>query len=187
MSARVEGGPGGGSPLINISPGAVAGLEVRVARPADYQAVGALTVAAFRGVAGSDLSDGYASQLDDVAGRVGASVVLVAELGGQVVGAVAYVGDPASPMAGMLGPGEAGIRMLAVHPGAQGIGVGAALVAACVERARREARKGIALYSTGAMVVAHRLYLRAGFRRAPERDCETVAGIRLISFVKEPS
>jgi ribosomal protein S18 acetylase RimI-like enzyme len=161
------------------------GLEVRVVRDEELDMVGALTLSAFRAVAGPRLSDAYATELADVAGRVGASVVLVAELAGEVVGAVAYVGDPASPMAEMLGPGEAGIRMLAVDPRAQGGGVGGSLVAACVELARAQERVAIALFSTEAMVAAHRLYVRAGFARVPERDWEPVAGLRLLSFVKE--
>ncbi len=161
------------------------GLKVRAVRDEDLEAVGALTVAAFRGVAGPGLSDAYAVELADVAGRSSSSIVLVAVLGGEVVGAVTYVSDPASPMAEMLRPGEAGIRMLAVDPRARGVGAGSALVAACVERVRATERVAIALFSTEAMAAAHRLYLRAGFERAPERDWEPVPGLRLLSFVKQ--
>ncbi len=158
---------------------------MREARPDDHDVVGALTVEAFRDVAGTRLGDDYAAELADVAGRALGSVVLVAERDGVVAGSVAYVRDASSPLAEMLRPGEAGIRMLAVAPGAQRGGVGAALLAACVERARADGRVGIALFSTDVMVAAHRLYLRAGFRRARERDWEPSAGLGLLSFVKE--
>lgn len=157
---------------------------MREARPDDYEEVGALTVDAFRGVAGMTLSDGYAAELADVATRAAAAAVLVAVLDGAVAGSVVYVADASSPLADWLGPGEAGVRMLAVSPRAQRAGVGAALVAACLERARAAGRSAMALYSTEHMTSAHRLYRRVGFHRAPERDRE-LPGFRLLSFVKE--
>lgn len=159
-------------------------LRVREALPVEYETVGWLTVAAFRGVADSTLSDGYAAELGDVASRAGDALLLVAEVDGEVVGSVAYVPDSHSPLAEWLGPGEAGIRMLAVAPQAQGAGAGAALVEACVERATAGGRSALALYSTEAMHSAHRLYLRAGFVRAVERDHEVAPDFRLLCFVK---
>ncbi len=140
-------------------------------------------MAAFRGVAGATLSDGYAAELGDTASRSHEASLLVAELEGKVAGSVSYVADSGSRLAEWLGPGEAGIRMLAVAPEAQGAGAGAALVAACVERAREQGRSAVALYSTEVMLAAHRLYLRAGFVRAPQRDRKMESGFVLLSFV----
>jgi ribosomal protein S18 acetylase RimI-like enzyme len=60
--------------------------------------------------------------------------------------------------------------MLAVDPAAQGLGVGRALTLACLERARREGRSGVALYTRPANIPAQRLYASLGFVRDPERD-----------------
>jgi ribosomal protein S18 acetylase RimI-like enzyme len=60
--------------------------------------------------------------------------------------------------------------MLGVAPEARGMGVGAALVEECIERARKLGRLRVLLDTRQSMEAAHRLYERAGFRRAPELD-----------------
>jgi ribosomal protein S18 acetylase RimI-like enzyme len=88
-----------------------------------------------------------------------------------------------SPMAQLAGPGEAEIRMLAVDPAAQGRGVGSALAAACVERARAEpGMKRVVLCSQEAMTTAHRVYARLGFERTPELDWYPLPDVRLWAF-----
>jgi ribosomal protein S18 acetylase RimI-like enzyme len=74
--------------------------------------------------------------------------------------------------------------MLAVDPAAQGRGVGAALLEWVVEASRRPGKDGIVCSSLPSMRSAHRLYARAGFTRAPERDWSPVAGVDLLSFVR---
>ena len=71
-----------------------------------------------------------------------------------------------SPWAELLGPGEAGVRMLAVDPSAQGRGVGRALLNACIERACQLGRAGLLLHSTPWMEAAHHLYESAGYEVA---------------------
>ncbi|MGH9070348.1 MAG: GNAT family N-acetyltransferase [Acidimicrobiales bacterium] len=165
MSASDVGGSESGATTGQI-------IRVRRARTDEYGRIATITVDAFRAVVGSALSEHYAAVLGDVAGRSGDSVLLVAEVAGEVVGSVAYVADSGSRLGPWLEPGEAGIRMLAVVPEARGAGVGAALVSACLGRARSAGRTGLALYSTELMLAAHRLYLRAGFVRVAERDTE---------------
>lgn len=157
---------------------------MREATADDYEELGTLTVEAFRGVPGSTLSEAYAAELAEVGRRARAATLLVAVVGAAVVGSVAYVGDASSPLGEWLGPREAGLRMLSVGPRHQGAGVGAALVDTCVERARAQGRAAVALYSTEQMRSAHRLYLRAGFRRVPSRDREE-PGLRLLCFVRD--
>jgi ribosomal protein S18 acetylase RimI-like enzyme len=53
--------------------------------------------------------------------------------------------------------------MLSVAPEARGRGVGAALVHACVARARAEGAEVLGLYTTGMMGAARALYARLGF------------------------
>lgn len=158
-------------------------MEVRDVRPAEHVAAGAVTLAAYRALPGAHLSDGYARELEDVERRVQGAVVLVAVEGGRVLGTVTYVPDPASSYAELLGPGEAGLRMLAVDPAVQGRGVGWGLVAACVARARADRAERLVLHTTPWMTSAHRLYERAGFRRAPMRDWTPVPEIPLRAYV----
>jgi ribosomal protein S18 acetylase RimI-like enzyme len=150
-------------------------VEIRDVTPAEYEAVGELTVQAYRGIALDDLAiadtDDYEDELRDVAGRAAGAQVLVAVDGdGTVLGAVTYVPDSGSPMAEFDEPASASIRMLAVAPTAQRRGVGEALTRACIERALATGRSALLLHSTDWMTTAHRMYLRLGFRRDEGND-----------------
>jgi len=114
----------------------LSGLLVRLADTADFPAVARLTVAAYEADGQLKGEHGYGAVLADVSTRAGSGEVLVAvdEATGAVLGSVTFV-LPGTPFAELSGPGEAEFRMLAVDPGAQGRGVGAALAQACVDRA----------------------------------------------------
>ena len=158
-------------------------MQIRLARPAEFEDLAELTVSAFEGIAGSgDLGD-YADTLRDVADRAARAVVLVAVDDTGLLGGVTYVPDPANPYAEDLRRGDVGIRMLAVAPAAQGRGVGRALTRACVERARAQGAARVSLHSTPWMTVAHRLYGSMGFVRTPERDVDVSSDLRLMAFV----
>ncbi|MGH9063140.1 MAG: GNAT family N-acetyltransferase [Acidimicrobiales bacterium] len=184
-----EPGARAGRPDGRGVPGAVVagGVVVREAGPADYGEIGAITVFAYRALPGPPLEDGYAAHLADVAYRAANAVVIVAEdrASGRLLGSLTYVPDSGSALAEGLGPDEAGIRMLAVAPEAQGRGAGAALVRAGVDRARSDGKRSVTLHSTEWMTTAHRLYQRAGFRRAEERDWEVEPGFVLLGFAKD--
>lgn len=156
--------------------------EVRVVRPDEYAEAGEVVVAAYRHLPGDHIDDDYAVVLADVARRAEHAAVLVAVDAGRVVGVVTYVPDHRSPYAELLVPGEAGVRMLAVHPDAQGRGIGEALSRACVDRARAEGKRRLCLHSTPWMTAAHRIYERLGFRREPERDWTPAPGVPLLGF-----
>jgi len=157
-------------------------VTVREAQPQEYEAIGELTVAAYS-IFPEVADQGYVAELRDVAGRAAVCPVYVAlDDAGRVVGGATYVPGPDNPLAESEREGEAGIRMLAVAPAAQGSGVGTALARALVERARADGRRGIALLSLPAMTGAHRLYERLGFRRAPDRDWEPEPGLLLLGF-----
>jgi GNAT superfamily N-acetyltransferase len=100
----------------------------------------------------------------------------------ELLGCVTFVPDGSSPWAELLGPGEAGVRMLAVDPPAQGRGIGRALLDAYIERARQLGRAGLLLRSTPWMHAAHRLYESTGFVREPERDWLPLPEVTLIAF-----
>lgn len=91
--------------------------------------------------------------------------------------------DTANAFAEHLRSDEASFRMLGVDVAAQGRGVGAALVEACVAAAREGGRRAMFIHSGDWMRAAHRLYGRLGFQRAPARDWDvTDVGILLLGF-----
>jgi ribosomal protein S18 acetylase RimI-like enzyme len=147
--------------------------------------LGELVVRAYDATGALDRDDDHAPTLRDVDRRARDAVVLAAfaaaDPAAAPLGCVTYVPDRASPLAERLDDGEASIRMLAVAPAAQGRGVGAALVAACLARARAAGRAAVFLHSLPVMAAARRLYLRAGFQPVPARDWH-VAGLQLMAF-----
>ncbi|MCU1448367.1 MAG: acetyltransferase [Acidimicrobiales bacterium] len=158
-------------------------MQVREVRPTEYDAAGQVTLAAYRHLPGAHMTDSYAAELVDAGRRaVEAVVLVVVDHDGSNAGTVTYVPDASSPWAEDLREGEAGIRMMAVAPDAQGRGVGGALLAACVDRARAEGKHAVFLHSTPWMTTAHRLYERAGFARAPERDWLPEPDVPLLAF-----
>jgi len=163
------------------------GFQIRPVLPAEHDALGDVSIRSYLegGLLLGGLDDPYAPNLRDVALRAASATVLVAVderqddalLGGVTL---AFHG---SPMAQLAGPGEAEIRMLAVDPAAQGRGVGSALAAACVERARAESgTKRMVLCSQQEMRTAHRVYRRLGFERAPELDWYPLPEVLLWGF-----
>ncbi len=147
-------------------------IEIREVRRDEYAPLGTLTIAAYETLYDGPVSPGYAAELVDVARRAAESTVLVAVAGGEIVGGVNYTSGPGTYWSAVDDEDEAGIRMLAVAPGAQGRGVGSALVGACVARATEEKRARVSLHTMEPMTTAHRIYERAGFKRAPDRDWE---------------
>lgn len=143
-------------------------VVVREIRDREIDELARITLAAYEQL-GFDLGT-YRPSLVDVAGRAAAATVLVAVDGDRLVGGVTYVGDRDNPYAEFTDDDAAGIRMLAVAPDAQGLGVGSALVIACLHRAAADHRRRVVLHTTTDMAAAQRMYDRLGFRRTPERD-----------------
>jgi GNAT superfamily N-acetyltransferase len=129
------------------------------------------------------LPDDYLAELADVRGRLADTLVLVAvDDDGALLGGITYVDRP-GPWASMERLDQAELRMLVVAPDAQGRGVGAALVQACVERARLDGKRQVTLHTTEIMATAQRLYERAGFRRNPATDLVVDNDLCLLSYV----
>jgi ribosomal protein S18 acetylase RimI-like enzyme len=156
-------------------------VQVRPVEPDEYQLAGRIVVSAYESLPGNHMTGGYAEVLADVGRRADEAEVLVA-VSPELLGCVTFVADASSPWAELLGPGEAGVRMLAVDPSAQGRGVGRALLNACTDRASQLGRTGLFLHSTPWMEAAHHLYESAGFVRLPERDWLPVPEVPLIAF-----
>ena len=150
---------------------------MRTARPADHERVAALTATAYA----DHTSPAYQPHLRDVASRAAATEVLVAELDGRVVGAVAHVAFTAAPEWREIleGPEEVSFRMLAVDPAAQGYGAGRALVQACLDRARAAGAARVVISTQASMTAAHALYASLGFVRLPARDWSPEPGLLL--------
>jgi ribosomal protein S18 acetylase RimI-like enzyme len=153
--------------------------------PEEWEAVGELTVAAYRTLPDiwSPAHLAYERHLRDVGGRTVHSTVLVAELGGRLVGTVTYVPGP-GPDAEGDDPDAAEIRMLAVDASARGRGIGRLLVEACIARARADGRLRVALHTRKVMEHARHIYDRLGFRREPALDF-AVGEVELLGYVLE--
>lgn len=156
-------------------------MEIRRARPEEYPAVGELTAAAY--VAGGHLPPGhrYVDQLRAAERRAAEAVLLVAVDGDRLLGTVTYC-PHGSPWRELGREDEGEFRTLAVAPDAQGSGVGAALVRACVDRSRGEGDRGMVLCSLPDQASAHRIYARLGFVRDPGRDWSPEPGTTLMAF-----
>ncbi|MGY1740668.1 MULTISPECIES: GNAT family N-acetyltransferase [unclassified Blastococcus] len=154
---------------------------VEPAAPADFDRIRELTVGVYRDERYA--SPSYLTELADVEGRAGRAELLVARLGGRVVGSVALVlgGDFGEVTAD---DSEAAFRMLVVDPAARGAGVGELLVRACLDRARAAGKAAMVLSTDPRMTAAHRLYGRLGFRRLPERDWSPLPGVDLWVYAR---
>ncbi|MFN8191156.1 MAG: GNAT family N-acetyltransferase [Nocardioidaceae bacterium] len=156
-------------------------MEIRPARPEEYAVVGDLTAAAYVTGGHLDAEHRYVDQLRDAARRAAEALLLVAVDDGRVLGTVTYC-PHGSPWRELGRDDEGEFRTLAVAPEAQGRGVGAALVQACLERSREDGDRGVVLCSLPDQVTAHHLYARAGFTRDHDRDWFPEPGTRLLAF-----
>ena len=85
----------------------------------------------------------------------------VARRDGEIVGSVFLMrGDDA---------GTGKLRLLYVEPEARGLGIGAALVDACVSTARQMGYRRLTLWTNDVLVAARRLYEAAGFALVSEQ------------------
>lgn len=157
-------------------------MVIRDAYPGELAEIGDLRLAAYRADGFLAPDSSYASRLREL-GVDGLGVVLVAVDGedGSPLGTVML---QCWPDAGHVvqGAGEGEIRALAVRPGAQGAGVGRALLVAVIDRAVREGVRHLVLCTQPEMKAAQHLYETAGFVRLPERDWSPEPGDLLLAY-----
>jgi GNAT superfamily N-acetyltransferase len=165
----------------------VSELVIRLARPDEYGAVGALTVAGYDAEGYLVMPDGsyddhYARWLGDAAARGRDADLLVAVDGDELLGTATWCpyGSPFAQLA--MQPHQGELRTLSVAPSARGRGVGRALVEDCLDRARAAGLTEVLLCSLPEMLPAHRVYARLGFVRRPELDWSPLEGVDLWAF-----
>ena len=103
---------------------------------------------------------------------------IVAEQQGVVVGSVLLFAPGANAYAAAAGGTEwPEVRLLAVLPSARGQGVGTALMAECIRRARHAGAADLGLHTMDMMRAAMRMYERMGFVRVPDLDFSPAQGV----------
>ena len=152
---------------------------IRVAEPAEVTLAGDVVARAYL----NDLpvSARYVDFLRDAAIRAREAVLLVAIDGTVVLGSVTYA-TGGTPLAQRATAHEAELRMLGVDPAYRGRGVAEALVAECIDRARRDGVRRIVLSTQPEMLAAQRLYSRLGFVRQPDLDWVPEPDVKLLGY-----
>lgn len=161
-------------------------VVVRALDPGDdHAAIGRLVQAGYFGLPDYPRDEGYDLEIAQVAERGEGSVVVVATLGGQIVGCLTYAADHTMPDAEHDDPEAATFRFFAVDPSAQGQGVGETMVRWVFDRARADGKRRIHIHTLVAMRGAQRLYERLGFVRLPadDADWDGVAGLAYVAEV----
>ena len=158
-------------------------ITVRLARPDEYDAVGALTAEVYgrEGFAHGD----YLPVLRDAARRAESADLFVAvDATDQLLGTLTFAAG-GTPFADLTEPGEGEFRMLTVRPEARGFGVATQMVNAAVARAKAQGYRRLAISTQPGMTAAHRLYERLGFQRSPTRDWSPEPRVNLLTYTLE--
>jgi ribosomal protein S18 acetylase RimI-like enzyme len=159
-------------------------LEVRPARPEEYELVGEITAAAYAEFLEGTKWVAYLDEIADVAGRADRTEILVVADHGEIIGSATLELDGrTSAEDGPLPPHEAHIRMLGVHPDARGRGAAKALMEACEARARGAGRTFMTLNTTDLMGAAKAMYEGLGYVRGPDQPLSE--GMTLLLYEKE--
>ena len=136
------------------------GVRVRDARPADAPVVARLLAE----LGYPQPVAGLGARIEDLVGK-DSDVVLVAELGGEVVGVVSLHVTPFFNE----GQSRGRVTALVVGPGRRGQGVGGVLLQAVEAAARRRGCTAMELTSSTHRHDAHRFYRVAGYHDVPHR------------------
>jgi ribosomal protein S18 acetylase RimI-like enzyme len=122
----------------------------------------------------------YLEEVADPWSRLADSTLIVAEDAGEILGAVTFY--PKGYPDANFPPGWAGIRLLAVDPGARGRGLGRELTAECIRRAHEQGSIAVGLHTTRWMAVAQAMYERMGFVRTPEHDLHPAEDVLVMAY-----
>ncbi|MBI2829976.1 MAG: GNAT family N-acetyltransferase [Chloroflexi bacterium] len=161
------------------------GLPIRNARFEELDEVSQLLRDAYQeyqDFVPAEVWEEYLQDIMNVRSRLGEAELLVADLNGRLVGTVTLYMDASRSIQEGWPPGWAGIRLLAVQPAYRGQGIGRALIEECFRRVREWGITTIGLHTTKFMSIAHRMYKRMGFKRAPEFDFHPAPGTVVMAY-----
>lgn len=162
-------------------------LEIREARPDEFEEAGRATIAAyaeFFAPDGVDEDIEYLRAVGDVSGRAARTTILVAIDEGRIVGCVTLELDGRTDDdEGPLPQEHAHIRMLGVLPEARGRGIGRALMAECERHAREADKSVMTLHTTHLMAAAQVMYAGMGYERTD--DWVLPDGFVLLGYRKD--
>jgi predicted N-acetyltransferase YhbS len=147
---------------------------IRPAEPADHAAVRALlelTYSPYAAELGRDVWSAYRADLLDLDRHARHGTLLVAVVGGNIVGSVVFYPDATDQELGWPA-GWASGRALAVHPCHRGHGVAGALLRELEQRSREAGAAVFAFHTSRFMTTARAIYERMGYQRAPRFDKE---------------
>lgn len=156
---------------------------VRDFMPSDAAQVNALALEAFEQFK-SAYHDwtGFRAKIGSMAALAAVGEIIVAEVEGAIVGAVAYIG-PGRAKAEYFRPEWPIMRMLVVAPDFRGRGIGRALAQECLRRAKRDGASVFALHTSELMQVALPMYQRMGFKWVS--GTPSIHGVEYGVYVKE--
>jgi GNAT superfamily N-acetyltransferase len=154
-------------------------LQIRDARPEEYDTMRDLTLAAYAQYATiMPHWEMYRKHSLATLEQDRSAERIIAEQNGTIVGSVllfparANVYESASANTGVPE-----VRLLAVSPAARGLGVGSALLAECERRARSAGACFLGLHTEDLMEAAVCMYERRGYVHMPETDFSPGPGI----------
>ena len=124
----------------------------------------------------------YSRDIMDVRSRLDTSELIVAENSGRLVGAVTFYPNTSPSDQGGWPAGWTGIRLLAVHPDARGMGIGRVLMDECLHRSRLLSATALGLHTTELMGIARGMYERMGFVRVPEYDFQAGPEVVVLGY-----
>ncbi|NNE70735.1 MAG: GNAT family N-acetyltransferase [Rhodothermales bacterium] len=154
-------------------------IAIRDARQEEFAAIGELMVRVYAGLPGfpgPDEQPAYYSMLANVGAlteRPGVDLVVAEHEVFGLVGAVVFIADMKHYGSGGTATQErdaCGFRLLAVDPGARGLGIGRRLTQACIDRVQQLCRSKLVIHTTDSMRVAWGMYERMGFKRTEDLD-----------------
>lgn len=150
---------------------------IRPMDSADIPAVRDVLVAAnhqFAALVAAPIYAAYMANVLDIEARLDLGQSFVAEHDGRIVGTITYYRDANDEGIGpRVEPDTAGIRAVAIHPDARGLGLARRLAEAAIDHARADGKRAIVLHTWHEMTAAIALYERLGFRREPALDAGT--------------
>ncbi|HEY7401725.1 MAG TPA: GNAT family N-acetyltransferase [Actinomycetota bacterium] len=162
-------------------------MEVRVARPEEYEEAGRVTADAYREFVRPEDSgdwDRYLARIADVRERAGRTTIVVAVEDGRVLGSgtLELTGRTEADEDDPVPPDESHLRMLGVDPSARGRGIARAIMAECVRLSLEAGKTLMTLNTTKRMTAAMRMYESLGFERGEDEVFPD--GFVLLSYAK---